>query len=137
MEALKELSRLAGEQDRQRFPNVPEFALPKPKFSDKDSNGLTHCIIEYLRLNKHYATRINTQGQYSEKLKRWIKGNTTKGTADIHACIDGRHASIEIKIGRDTQSDLQKKTQIAIEKAGGLYFVARTFESFYDWYNSS
>lgn len=132
-DALRHLAALALEHNRQRYPNVPEHARPKPKYSDRTANGLTRCIIDYLRFNGHYATRIQSQGQYSPKLDKWVKGKTTKGTADIHAIAHGRHLSIEVKIGRDRQSDHQKEAQRQIENAGGMYFVARDFQSFVDW----
>jgi 3-methyladenine DNA glycosylase Tag len=63
-----------------------------------------------------------------------VKGTTKRGTADIHAVICGRHASIEVKVGKDRMSDAQHKTKAAIEKAGGTYYIARNFESFMEWY---
>jgi hypothetical protein len=133
MEALKELSRLALDRKRQQHPLFPEHALVKPKYSDKDANGLTKCILDYIRLSGGYAVRINSQGQYNERLGQWTKGTTTRGTADIHACLNGKHLSIEIKVGRDQQSDHQKEAQNEIEQAGGLYFIARNFQAFADW----
>ncbi len=118
-----------------RFPNFPEYALVKPKYCDKTANGLTKCIIKYLRLNGWYAVRINTQGQYNEKLGKWTKCHTTRGTADIHACINGLHLSIEVKIDQDKQSDYQKETQRQIVKARGLYIIAKDFQGFLDWLN--
>jgi hypothetical protein len=41
---------------------------------------------------------------------------------------------IEVKIGRDRQSVEQKAYAEAVERAGGLYVVARTFEEFIGWY---
>ncbi|QMU30131.1 VRR-NUC domain-containing protein [Adhaeribacter radiodurans] len=133
MEALNELSRLALKRKRQQYPSVPDKGLVTPKYGDKNANELTKAILDYFRLNGGYAVRINSQGQYNEKLGKFTKGTTTKGTADIHGCLDGIHYSIEIKIGADKQSDFQKATQEQVQAAGGYYYIATNFQSFYDW----
>lgn len=112
---------------------MPAYGIVTPKFSDKDANGLTRCILEYFTLKGGYAVRINTQGQYNESLGRWTKSTTKRGTADIHACLNGLHYSIEVKIGADKQSDYQKITQLHVQLAGGRYYVAKSFQSFWDW----
>ncbi len=134
MNALQQLSDLSYQNKKIKFPSVPEYALVKDKFS-KDTNGLTKCIMSFLQLKGHYAVRVNTQGQYHPHLKKWIHGSTRRGTADIHATIKGRHVSIEIKVGRDKQSDAQRITQQDVEAEGGLYFIAHTFEEFIEWYH--
>jgi len=64
----------------------------------------------------------------------WIKGSGTKGTADISAIINGRSVKIEVKIGKDAQSKDQISYQKAVEDAGGIYYIAKDFESFWIWY---
>lgn len=59
----------------------------------------------------------------------------TRGTADIHAIIKGKAVKIEVKIGKDRQSIFQKEYQKNVEKAGGIYYIAKDFDSFYEWYN--
>ena len=66
---------------------------------------------------------------------KWIQGQGSKGSSDLHAVIRGRAVKIEVKIGRDKQSPDQKKYQEAIEASGGIYYIAKDFESFYKWYN--
>jgi len=56
------------------------------------------------------------------------------GSADISATIKGLTVMIEVKWGRDRQSEAQKVYQAKIEKAGGIYLIIRKFEEFYDWY---
>ena len=132
-DALSVLRKLKQAENRQRYPNVPAYALPCPKYSDKTANELTRAIIDYIRLNGGYCTRINTTGQF--RGGKWVKGTTTKGTADLHAVIAGKHVSIEIKIGRDRLSTDQIKQAGIIERAGGLYYVARNFSDFFNWFN--
>jgi hypothetical protein len=65
----------------------------------------------------------------------WTKGTSTAGSADISATIKGRSVKIEVKIGKDRQSEAQKRYQENIEKAGGTYIIAKDFDSFVEWYN--
>jgi len=126
---LREISDLRLEQSREKFPNIPDHARVRHTYKQSDTNSLTQAIIDLIILKyRGYAVRINTQGQWSEKLKMWTKSTTRKGTADIHACINGRHYSIEVKTGRDTMSDEQKQTQADLERAGGVYILARNVD---------
>jgi|ERR1700757_1954503 len=132
---LHELNRLSMVYKKEKHPNFPEHCLVKSNYSDKSANDLTKCVMDFLKFNKQYAVRINTTGQYVAKLDKWVKGSTTRGTADIHATIKGRHVSIEIKFGRDKQSLNQLKVQKQVEDAGGVYIIVKDFASFYNWYN--
>jgi hypothetical protein len=57
-----------------------------------------------------------------------------KGSADLSATINGRSVKIEVKIGRDKQSEFQKKYQEQIEQAGGIYVIIRSFSEFLNFY---
>jgi Holliday junction resolvase len=148
MNALKYLQELDYLDKRKRYPSLPEHAIARTRFSDKSANDLTRAILRFLELHGHWATRVNSTGR---KLKdthivdvigrgrtipgRWIPGTTRRGTADIHSVINSRHVSIEVKVGRDTMSPEQRKAKEAIEKAGGIYYIARSFQGFHEWYN--
>lgn len=147
--ALNLLRDLDNEEKRKKYETVPPEYIPKTKFEDKTSNGLTACILRWMHLNGHYATRVTTTGRklpnttVTDVIGRarvmqgtWIPGTTRIGTADIHAVIAGMHCSIEVKIGRDVMSEAQHQTKEDIEQSGGLYFVAKDFESFMNFYNS-
>lgn len=136
MKSLKELSELNTIAKAKRYPNVPDYALPKKKFSDTTANNLTKAIVEWLTLNGCWATRVSSAGRYIASQGTFIPSTTKKGTADIHAVIGGRHVSIEVKIGRDKMSEHQLKVRKDIEAAGGLYFEARTFDEFINFYHS-
>jgi len=41
---------------------------------------------------------------------------------------------VEVKVGSDRQSPAQATYQLQIEGAGGLYYIARDFQSFYNWF---
>ncbi len=132
--ALQRLAALDLEAKQHKHSGVPAAYVPKTKFEDRTANGLTRCVTRWIELHGGYAPRIQSQGQYNEQLGRWTKGTTRKGTADVHAVYHSQHLSIEIKIGRDRQSIDQKNTAQMVERAGGCYYIAKTFEAFAAWF---
>ncbi len=148
-EILKQLSDLSLIHNRKKYPNLPEFGLIRTKYDDRTSNGLTKCIIDFLTFKGHHAERISISGRMIDERKtvydvlgnskvigsqKFVKSNMTKGTADISSTIYGRSVKIEVKIGKDKQSEFQIKYQNNIIAAGGLYIVAKSFELFANWY---
>ena len=144
-------------QQRAKYPNVPEHYNQIKMPSDDSANGLTKCIIQFLLASGHFAERISNQGQYRDNTKevsdvlgrkykvgsgQWTKGQGTLGTADISAQIrrlGDQYAipvKIEVKFGRDTQSEDQKVYAANVQQAGGVYMIARTFDQFIEWYDS-
>lgn len=113
--------------------------MPKPAAKPKPvpamhTADLTQAIIKYIRSRGGYAVRVNCAGIFDQKANRWRKSATARGTADIHACIDGKHVSIEIKIGDDRQSDAQKQCEKQVREAGGIYLLVGEFGEFHAWY---
>lgn len=147
--ALKLLNQLAFDAMRFRYPLIRPELLAPPKFSDKTANKLTQCIIQWIRLHGYQAENINVTGRQIDRRKivsdclgnqrqigtlKWIKTSGTRGSADLHATINGKSVKIEVKVGRDKQRPDQIKYQRSIESAGGIYFIATTFQQFYEWY---
>ena len=64
---------------------------------------------------------------------RWGKSTSTTGSADISAVVFGRAVKVEVKIGADRQREAQRCYQSAVERAGGLYFIAKDFNTFVEW----
>lgn len=150
MNALKLLNELAWNKLRANS-SMPDYAIPKPKFTDNSANALTKSIIAWIELNGYQAERINNTGRYVDNKKivknimgqsitigsgQYIPGTGTKGTADISATIKGKSIKIEVKYGKDRQSEAQKQYQATIERSGGVYFIAKDFESFYNFYQT-
>jgi hypothetical protein len=150
MKPLDRLKHLKQQSMLDSYPNVPKYALSAPKYDDKTANGLTKCIIEFLQLSNHQAERINTMGRPIDNRKQvtdvigrtktigsmtWGKSTATKGSADISATIQGRSVKIEVKIGKDRQSQDQKNYQAKIEKSGGQYWIAKNFDDFIKKYD--
>ena len=130
--ALQRLDDLSYQSKIEQFPNMPMKAIPRTKYSDASANDLTKCVIDFVRLKGHYATRIQSQGQKRGNVMTY--GTTQRGTADLHICINSIHISCEIKYGKDRQSDAQKQVQKEVELSGGIYLLIRDFEQFYKFY---
>lgn len=144
------LRALEIEDKRDKYPSIPESYIPLTDWNDNSANALTKCVIAWITYMGGQAERISSQGQYREGKKvqvgtgtlshskqlpgKWTPGQSTKGTADISATIKGRSVKIEIKYGKDRQSDVQKEYQASIERAGGVYIIVRTFDEFVEWY---
>lgn len=134
MKPLEILQSMDNAYKRKRYPSVPDNALPSTRYRQRDANSITSAILAFLRLKDHYCSRIQSQGQYNPTLKRWTKSTVRKGISDIHAVIAGKHCSIEVKANQDKMSNHQEQTRDEVQRSGGLYFVARDFDSFYQWY---
>lgn len=50
------------------------------------------------------------------------------GQADISGIVRGRHVEVEIKTPTGRQSMQQRRWQTAVERAGGVYLVARSVD---------
>jgi hypothetical protein len=148
-QAVKDLEAMADRDNERRHPNTPTRYLARAKYRDDTANGLTKCIIDYIRFNGGQAERVNTMGIAKDTRRtvtdvlghtytvggiKWRPSGGTVGSADISATIGGRSVKIEVKIGRDRLSDEQKEYQKQVEQAGGIYYVARDFASFRAWY---
>lgn len=147
--ALKVLSEMDKISREQKSPSMDPNYIVGTKFSDKTANGLTKAIIAFISLSGYQAERINNMGRMVNNTKvvknilgvrstigsvEWQKGSGKKGTADISATVRGISVKIEVKIGRDSQSDDQKEYQMSITKAGGIYVIAKEFGDFVKWW---
>lgn len=146
MKPIEILKQLKHFKTKEMYPNVPDIALPKVEYNDKSANALTKCVIDFLNLSGHFAERHSNEGRVIDNRKTYtdvigrqktigsikrIKSSQVKGTSDIKAVIGGRMIAIEIKFGKDRQSEAQKEYQAMVERAGGQYWIVKTFEDFY------
>jgi hypothetical protein len=149
-EAINSLKELHLIENRRKYPIIEEHYRIRPIYTDKTANGLTKCIVSFLRLNGWQAERINCTGRpiNNQRMVTDCLGHTrtigaieyvhttgTRGTADISAIISGRSVKIEVKIGADRQSEYQRNYQRSVEGAGGLYVIAKDFGHFLTWYH--
>jgi hypothetical protein len=148
---LYKLKNLFIENAMKKHPNYPVDYIATPKYLDTTANGLTRCITDFLMFSEHQAERISNTGRYIDNTEivtnvlghqrtigsgQYIKGTGTNGTADISATIKGRSVKIEVKIGKDRQSEAQKQYEQSVIDAGGQYWIAKDFDSFYFHYES-
>ena len=139
-------------ESKEKYPNLPDHARVIKPYSDNSANGLTKCVIKWLELHGCQAERINTMGRMVDNRKvvtdvlgrkgmigsmTYIPTTGTKGSADVSAVIGGRSVKIEIKYGKDRQSEAQKQYQASVERAGGVYLIVRTFDDFLEWWDSA
>lgn len=142
------LRELALQDSRAKHPTLPEQYRSIRTYTDKSANGLTRCVIDFLRFSGHQAERINCTGRPLDNTQvvtdvigtsrrigsvTWLPTSGQKGTSDISAVIRGKAIKIEVKI-RDKQSEDQKSYQLQIEKAGGQYWLVRSFDEFMAFY---
>lgn len=139
---LKDLHKLALARQRIKYPNMPEAALYVKPFKASKANELTRSIETFIKLTGHVADRINNGAVYDKAKGVYRSGSVRKGIADIMATkriehqgrVFGVTVAIEVKIGRDRQSEHQKAFQAEIERGGGVYIIARDWDGFYrDW----
>lgn len=140
------------QESRQKYPNLPDHARVVNIPTDGSANGLTKLVIKWIELHGGQAERINTMGRMVDKRKvvtdvlgrqsmigsmQYIPTTGTKGSADISSVINGRAIKIEIKYGKDRQSDAQKAYEQSITSAGGIYLIVRTMDDFVQWWDET
>lgn len=145
---LKDLSIFKWHKDCEGTSMRPDY-VPKDKFTDKNANGLTKAICTFINLTGGQAERISSMGRVIDNRKvvtnylgqtgligsqTYIPGTSTKGTADISAIINGLSVKIEVKIGRDKMSPAQIQYKANVERAGGVYIIAKTWDGFIEQY---
>lgn len=130
------------EDERSRLETL--FSRPAKKGKQSPANALTDAICKYVRSLGGAAARINVMGIYDEKMGKFRPSGSTRGVEDVD-CVKpiyvrtltsdqpikvGLKVAVEVKIGKDRQSDDQKKRQAAVEASGGVYIIAKTFDQF-------
>lgn len=97
-----------------------------------DTNGITKLILDYLRYvyGSTSVRRISSEGKYRPGVGFIPSSN--KGMSDIEGIIYGKFLSLEVKVGKDTIRQSQKKRKAEIEKDGGIYYLCKwqDFEQF-------
>jgi ribosomal 50S subunit-recycling heat shock protein len=141
MTPKQQLQQLYHEANQRKYPSFPDNLRPSKAIKTTTANGLTRAIVDFLNLSGHFATRINNTGTWVKEKAHVNKGyyrpsTQVKGIADINSTINGRTVAIEVKIGKDRQSDAQKAFQDRIERSGGTYWIVKDFDQFYELYTN-
>lgn len=129
-----DLQALKNNYDQRRTPEAYKLnGENRGKWEDQTANGLTRAIVDFFQYIGGHFTRVNVMGTPRKRADGsmfFTPSTTREGTADVIGCYKGRYMAIEIKIGADRQSKDQIEVQREIEKAGGIYIVAKTFTQF-------
>lgn len=140
---------MALQDSKVRHPSLPDECRSTRNYNDRTANGLTQCILDFLRFSGWQGERISVSGRYVDGSKivkdclgrtmkigsgKWIPGSMTRGSADISATIKGRSVKIEVKM-KDKQSPDQKRYQQQVEAAGGIYIIVHSMDEFIELYN--
>lgn len=153
---LKELSDLEHAESCKTSEFARRGYLPKTVYSDKTANGLEKAIVKFLTLHGAQGERVKNSGRVlpAKRIKshsgntitvgsdKYIPGTGRNGTADVAATIPisiqghkvGLKVAIEIKIGADRQSEVQKEYEQEVIAAGGRYWIVKTWNDFSDKY---
>jgi hypothetical protein len=152
MKALTLLRQMAADELRlQHIANPETLKKPVKVYTDKTANGITRCITDFLKLSGSQVERVNTTGRpldrniatdvigyrHQTRLYEWIRLNNTPGSFYLISTIQGRSVSIMVKYKATNYNYQQagiKLYQKYFESAGGLYYIARDFQNFYEWY---
>ena len=151
--ALKRLKQAALNKITTERPNLPYPESFVHDYKVNSANGITRAVIDWIRFNGGQAERISVTGRMVDGTKKvtdvmghsrivgsvsYQKSSMTKGSADISATLPphGRSLKIEIKYGKDRQSQAQKQYEQSITGAGGIYLIVHTFEDFLRWWDS-
>lgn len=127
------LDQMHFEYHHVKHPNFPAEYIPKRKKGKTPANQLTSDVIQHIDMSGGWATRVNTSGRVLNG--KYIPGTTKNGTPDIIGCIKGKFVGIEIKIGRDKQSEAQRKVEADIQRAKGLYIIVHNLDEWFNYYN--
>lgn len=139
---LKDLTELKFNRDRQSRPNIPLYAIPRTAFTDKTANGLTKAIQAYCDIKGIMCIRSGNEGRYrpgasyvdvigrAHVMKgKWLPG-LNNGQADLTIVVNGKYIAIEVKIGKDRQSEDQKAFESKVEGSGGRYVIVKSWTEF-------
>lgn len=151
MNCFEALKNLWLADNLRKYPDLP-YRYP-PKYTDRTTNGLTRCVLDFLRLSGHHCERTGNEGRIIDNRQlvsdhmghqrmigtvQRVRGSGMRGTSDLKAIIHGHFTAIEIKNAAtgDRQRPEQKTYQQRVEAAGGVYMIATSFGQFLTWYYS-
>lgn len=135
-EAVKILERLAMDAARKKYPMIPVSHLCPRTFRDDSANALTKCIVSYMTLQGAFSSRLNNTGVYDARMGQYRPSTAKRGLPDVLATYHGLSLFVEVKFGRDSMSEHQKKVETDQTGSGGLFFIAHDFTSFKEWFDS-
>jgi len=100
----------------------------KPKRTKRNASPekeIQHAVFQYLRAKNIFCWRNNT-GVVKTDHGMYSYGSV--GSPDIFCVVKGQLVGIEVKSSTGRQSMLQVRWQEELEKAGGIYLLARSVD---------
>lgn len=126
-------TQLDAHERAQTAARLDRKAKAKPK--GETANRITANVLRIVNGQPGcVAYRINNVGVWDAAKQVHRKGNTEKGIPDILGSVRGRMLAVEVKAGRDKMSLDQLHRKAEIERAGGLFFEARSTDEFLEWF---
>lgn len=152
MTPLQRLNEMERQAQLDKLGNDPYkikiFGMLYDKHSDKTERGLIKAIEAWFKFHGGLCRRINTMGRYlpGKTISKGFYGNVnTKGkyipttsvlgAADLSIIKNKISWELEIKIGTDRQSQVQKEYQKKVEAEGSIYTIVHNFDEFIEQYN--
>lgn len=103
---------------------LPVYARPKPKMKwGRYSNFLEDLIMLWAKTKGFMGSKIDVKGTFRNG--QYHTTNATKGVSDVIILADGLFIGVEVKAGKDVQSDKQKDWQSKVEANKGVYLIAK------------
>lgn len=126
-----------GPDDRlQRYfdPKILKRGKKKPSAS----NALTSAVIQYIKAVGGVARRVNSQGQWDPVREMWRLSGMKRGFEDVDGVVPvtvggvrvGLKVAVEVKGGKDRQSEYQVLRMDEVRRCGGVYIVAKNIDQF-------
>jgi hypothetical protein len=105
-------------------------------YSDLDAKGLLRCIVDWVEISGGFVLHTNTKQDYSAHTGRWSRSSIKVSAADVIVFDQDTFIVVRIAHGEGKPNSYQEKMIQTLTNAGGLYFEAKDFESFYLFYES-
>jgi hypothetical protein len=110
-------------------------AAPRTAPPPETANKITANILRVINSQPNCsASRISNVGIWDDKKKVYRTSKSTKGIADVFACIRGRYVELEVKAGKDKPSSEQLAHQQEIRRAKGVYEFMHSTDQFTVWF---
>lgn len=123
------------------------------------SNGLRRALCNFMEWEGHHLEPTNNMGRPIQKFYpkmslvtgqvhqvpgriEWQKGSGAVGSSDAKGHINKKGHQyaiplyVEIKYGKDQQSDEQEEYEERINNSGGVYIIIKNIDSFLLWYDN-
>lgn len=111
----------------------PLGPLYKPSiYTQGSASELEDCVKGLFKFIGRKAWKVDVKGTRRDIGGRemYVPTKSDKGVSDIFTVEGGLFIAIEIKYGKDRQSERQYKFEQDVKRQGGRYFIVKDFEDF-------